>query len=266
MVRTALIGAVTILCLAAALSSSAQQRNPYEADPAAIQAGRALYASRCAGCHGADAKGTQGPDLTPLWAAGATDARVFESIQRGVDGSIMPPSLAPDSELWAIVAYLRSISTVPPFETGRGDAERGRELFASSCHCCHRVSGTGGALGPDLTGIARIRSREALISAIRDPSASVAPGYRTVALVTKDGQHTRGVAKSEDAFSIQIIAADERLQGYLKAELEALVHESESLMPRFSPDLLSERELDDVLAFLNALRDADRPAASGRAQ
>ena len=61
--------------------------------PAAV-AGANLYAATCAACHGADAKGDNGPNLTTLWASGATDDRVFETIRRGVPGSAMPPSAA----------------------------------------------------------------------------------------------------------------------------------------------------------------------------
>ncbi len=53
-------------------------------------AGAALFAARCADCHGADATGVRGPDLTRLWGAGATDDRVFQAIRQGVPGSIMP--------------------------------------------------------------------------------------------------------------------------------------------------------------------------------
>jgi putative heme-binding domain-containing protein len=260
MVHRALTGAWAILCACAPWPTSAQQQNPFEADPTAIRAGEALYASRCADCHGPDAKGTRGPDLTVLWTAGANDERVFETIRRGVPGSIMPPSFAPDEELWAVVAYLRSISTVPPFESD-GNEAHGRELFATLCACCHRVGDRGGTLGPELTRIAQVRSREALLTAIREPSAAVAEGYRVVTLVTGDGERVRGTVKGEDAFSVQIVDADERLQGYRKSELAEVIRERGSLMPAAWPDRLSDRDLEDLLAFLGTLRGDDVEAA-----
>ena len=144
--------------LSAAPFASVQGGNPYEADRAAIRVGRALFETRCAQCHGGDARGISGPDLTVLWAIGTSDDRVFRSIQLGVSGSIMPSSSAPDQEIWAVVSYLKSISTVAAFENDRGDADRGREIFSSTCASCHRVDGRGGHLGPDLTRIAAIRS------------------------------------------------------------------------------------------------------------
>ncbi len=213
-----------------------------------------MYGTRCAQCHGGDAKGITGPDLTLLWATGTRDDRVFQVIQAGVDGSIMPSSGAPDQEIWAMVAYVKSISTVPEFDNDRGDAARGLDIFSDTCIRCHSVNGTGGRLGPDLSRIAAIRSRDMLIRSIRDPSASVAVGYRAVTLVTRDGERIRGVTKSEDAFSIQVLTTRGRLQGYVKADLQELVHEDQSLMRQFGPDRLNDAELDDLLQYLSTLR------------
>ena len=107
MVRLALTRVFLILYI----SASAQGGNPYEADRTAIRVGRALFETRCAQCHGGDAQGISGPDLTLLWAIGTNDDRVFQSIQLGVSGSIMPSSSAPDQEIWAIVAYLKSLGS-----------------------------------------------------------------------------------------------------------------------------------------------------------
>src|SRR5918993_2919420 len=89
--------------------------------PRAQDAGRgaALYGERCSACHGADARGGNGPALVNLWTAGASDERVLRTIRQGVPGSAMPPSSAPDDELKAIVAFLKSLAAggrgaVPP--------------------------------------------------------------------------------------------------------------------------------------------------------
>ena len=71
-----------------------------------VATGAAQFAAQCAQCHGADAKGLNGPSLTTLWPA-ASDDRVFQTIRRGVPGSIMPPSTASDDEIRAIIAYLK---------------------------------------------------------------------------------------------------------------------------------------------------------------
>ena len=236
------------------LPAASQGGNPYDGDAAAIRAGRALYGNRCAECHGADAKGLNGPDLTVLWARDIRDERVFQTIRSGVRGSVMPSSSAPDQEIWAMVAYLKSVSTVAPFAGAAGDASRGREIFGATCARCHRVGGQGGITGPDLSLIGRVRSRSVLARSIREPSASIRPGYRPVTLVTREGARVRGVVKGEDAFSIQVVEVGGRLQGYLKSDVQEIVREERSLMPMFGEDRMNDAALDDLLAYLGTLR------------
>ena len=245
---------VSVLFLAAA-----QAGNPRAGDPAAVRAGAAMFRERCADCHGPDAKGVRGPDLTGLWTSEANDGRVFQTIRQGVPGSIMPPSTAPDEEIWAIAAYLRSISTAAPSAAGGGNAVNGEQVFWSSCGSCHRVRDRGGRLGPDLSQIGSSQSRESLATSIRRASAAFAAGYEPVTIVTRDGRQVRGVRKGEDAYSIQIMDTRERLQGYVKADLREVTRDSQSLMPSFGPDRVSDRDLDDLLAFLGTLRADDTP-------
>jgi putative heme-binding domain-containing protein len=224
--------------------------NPHDGSPAAIRAGRALFTNRCGECHGADATGISGPDLTALWADAGADARVFRTIREGIPGSIMPSSAASDDEVWALVAYLKSIGTVSPMEFATGDATRGRSLFDANCAGCHRAGGAGGRLGPELARVTRTRSRARMVQSIRDPSAAVATGYRAVSVVPLAGETVRGLKKGEDAFSIQIVDTSERLRGFRKADLREVRDETASLMPPFGPDLLRDDEVDDLLRFL----------------
>ncbi len=105
---------VTIACAALWLVMGGRTpASTTELAPAQVRTpagGASLYGEACAACHGADAKGLNGPNLTTLWASGATDDRVLQTIRRGVPGSIMPASTAPDDELRAIVAYVKTLA------------------------------------------------------------------------------------------------------------------------------------------------------------
>ena len=90
------------------------------------------------------------------------------------------------------------------------------------CLTCHRVAGKGGRIGPDLSRIGSARTQEAMIREIRTPHEWIPPAYETVTVTTKDGQKVRGVKKNEDAFSIQVMDMRERIQGYLKSNVEVL--------------------------------------------
>ena len=237
--------------LAAAVSSMAVgQDRPAPGDAGAVQAGGSLFRERCAECHGTDARGVAGHDLTRIFASGATDDRVFQTIRQGVPNTIMPSSTAPDSEIWALVSYIRSLNGGGTAESARGNPESGERIFWASCGSCHIVNGRGGPLGPDLSHITQNQSRDQLIRAVRDPNASIPDGYRTVTVVTRDGQRIRGVRKSEDAFSIQMMDETGHLRGFLKSNVRDVVSETTSLMPAFGPDRLKDSDLTDVLAFL----------------
>ena len=231
--------------------------NPHLGNAASIRSGMALYRVRCGDCHGLDAKGYRGPDLTALLAGEMTDERLFQVIRKGVPGTDMPPSTAPDDDLLLTVAYLRNLGTVAPAERPTGNVENGARLYAAQCTSCHRVAGRGGRIGPDLTRIGVARSRAALVREIRTPSDWIPPAYETVTLVTTDGQRIRGTKKNEDVFSIQVMDLRERIQGYTKSGLQEVVYEKVSLMPAFPPGRLNESDLNDLVGYLGTLRGAD---------
>ena len=86
--------------------------NPYGDSPQAAQQGRELFVRmNCAGCHGYEAKGGMGPNLTDTyWRYGGTPAMIFKSIYEGRPQG-MPawnPALPPQ-EIWKLVAYVQSL-------------------------------------------------------------------------------------------------------------------------------------------------------------
>ena len=259
--------AFSAVCLAASVMVAAQQRqersipnpfpatNPHAGDREAIRNGMALFRSRCGDCHGLDASGYRGPDLLALMAGGVTDERLFQTIRRGVPGTEMPASNMPDDEIFLLLAYLRNIGTVAPSADAQtGNVQHGQQLFNTQCTTCHRVAGKGGRLGPDLTRIGTARSHATLVREIRTPSEVIPPAFEAVTLVMKDGTRVRGIKKNEDTFSIQIMDQRERLQGYLKADLQEVIYEKNSLMPAYGPERLSNADLNDLVSYLATLR------------
>ena len=93
-----------------AASASKMTENPYERDEKAVAEGRVLYAEKCAGCHGKDLEGGDGPSLTGHLKYGEQDPAKYESIAKGRPGG-MP---AFESELgreriWKVLAYVDSV-------------------------------------------------------------------------------------------------------------------------------------------------------------
>ena len=233
-------------------------RNPSEGDPAAIRSGMGLFRARCADCHGIDARGVRGPDITQVWASGRSDEGLFTTIKNGIPGTEMPPQPRLfDHETWQILAYLRTLAASVKVEPPRGNPENGQKIYQANCAGCHRVNGAGGRLGPDLSRIGAARSREVLELRIRGAVEGFLPGYEPVTLTPETGQAVVGVKKNEDLFSVQIMDTRERIQGYDKASLKEMQNNPRSAMPPFGSNRISESELDDLIRYLQTLRGFD---------
>ena len=256
--RTSSTLALAITCTLAAAALPAQERaakNPLEGNPDAVRNGMGLYRVRCADCHGMDARGVRAPDLTQTWASGRTDEGLFKTIKEGVPGTEMPANTRMfDHEVWQVLAYLRTLSAPAPGDPPRGNAENGEKIFRANCASCHRVNGRGGRFGPDLSRIGTARPREAMVRVIRGAFEDMRPGYEPVTITPADGAPIQGVKKNEDLFSVQIMDTRERIQGYEKDKMKAVVDGTKPAMPAFGVDRLSESDLDDVIRYLQTLR------------
>jgi cytochrome c oxidase cbb3-type subunit 3 len=268
---TAVAVAVAALPLRAQTSAtiSDNARNPLAGDANAIKQGQVLFRQECVFCHGVGARGgARGPDLTTgSWVHGGADADVWRTIKEGVPGTAMPANRLTDHEIWEIVSYLRS--SQQPVAAPIGDAARGEMLFfaGNRCSSCHMVKGRGGRLGPELTTIGSARPLAYLVESIRDPGRQLAGNhgvgadllYDTVTAVTRDGKTIVGVVMDEDTFTIQMMDTSERLHNFDKKSLKSLQHEKRSLMPAYGADAINDRDLQDLVAYLQSLR-ASSPA------
>jgi hypothetical protein len=70
--------------------------------------------------------------------------------------------------------------------------------------------------------------------------------------VTISGEEVKGVLKSEDAFSLQMLDEQQRLQGFQKTELQSFERLQQSFMPSFSQTALSDSALYNILNYLQS--------------
>ena len=92
--------------------SSPPQGGEKKNDPAAcIASGKKSYSERCVACHGPDAKGGIGPDLTKsAFKYGKSEAAILESISKGRPGGM--PAFGKElghEQLEEVVMYLLSL-------------------------------------------------------------------------------------------------------------------------------------------------------------
>ena len=257
---------VTAQDLFVRLPANPPAKNPLEGNTDAITAGMGAYRQRCADCHGMDARGIRSPDITQVWARGRTDGALFGIVRNGIPGTEMPAHPAPrtsDTDVWRILAYLKTLAVPLPAEAPPGNAGSGESLFATNCLGCHRVGDRGGQLGPDLSRIGTARARAALARQIRGNVADFRTGYQPVTLTTPEGHQIRGVKKNEDLFSVQIMDTSERIQGYLREDMRTVTNDKQSAMPSFGSERLSDAELDDLLAYLTSLQGTTESEPTG---
>jgi putative heme-binding domain-containing protein len=246
-------------------------QNPLAGDAKAAKAGEYEFRINCALCHGLGARGGgRGPDLTRAVKKHThSDAEMFQVISNGIPGTAMPANGTngqgvgmTDEEIWQIITYIRSQEVKAPAQAA-GNAARGKDLFYGdgNCSLCHMVEGKGGRLGPELTSVGGSRTREAIIESVRDPSRRLAWGltestkefpqeYLSVTAVTGDGKQIKGVTLNEDSFSVQIMDMGEQIHLLEKSKLLSFQKSRESAMPKYGADILSDKDLGDIVAYL----------------
>jgi quinoprotein glucose dehydrogenase len=137
-----------------------------------------------------------------------------------------------------------------------GNAQAGRRIFntnsTAQCVRCHAIGGQGGAVGPSLTGIGDVLTREQILQALVEPSARLAPGFGMVSLTLKDGQTVSGVLNAESAHELVLKTSEAEP---LKVPV-ARIDKRENLPSSMPPMgyILSKREIRDVVEFLATLK------------
>jgi putative heme-binding domain-containing protein len=247
---------IALLAAAATGAACAQppEKNPFAASGEAVEAGRKLYLTSCAGCHGPGGEGGRGPRIAQNGRIrGATDARLYDSIKNGVRGSDMPPSPLPEDQVWRLVTFVRNVNA-PAYESPQaGDASRGETVYMGKggCASCHALRGRGGVLGPDLSHIGMTRSMPQLREALLRPSERPTEGYAGVRVIGRDGRRLQGVAKNNTNYAIQVLDREGKLHLLHKADVAGIVFRRASLMPEDYGKRLTRQEQNDVLAFLS---------------
>lgn len=138
------------------------------------------------------------------------------------------------------------------------DPKCGERIFNHSrvalCTQCHRHSGRGNAVGPDLSQVGKGQGRRWLLEALLQPSMKVAPEYRTRILLLDDGSIFTGIhLRTGGGGGFETLRDNQgKERRILRSEIESSRESNTSLMPDGLTDTLTDRELRDLVAFLEA--------------
>ncbi|MEW4528571.1 PVC-type heme-binding CxxCH protein [Maioricimonas sp. JC845] len=141
-----------------------------------------------------------------------------------------------------------------------GDAGRGREIFfgnaAASCRRCHKVQGSGGDVGPNLSAIAKEKDAAYLLESIVDPSAKIAKGFETAVFLLDSGRVVSGIVRGEDDDVYRLVAGTGEVLLVPKDEVDDRAV-GKSGMPADLVKQLSRRDIRDLVAYLLTLKTPD---------
>lgn len=203
------------------------------------------YAQQCAGCHGADARGSQqGPGLAGNLRLRRRNAQSLRNvITRGIPAAGMPGFKLPAATLDGLVAMIVSLNASAAEAKLPGDVKTGATFFFGEgrCSTCHMVAGRGAAIGPDLSAVARELTVDQLREAVENPSARIAPGYGLVRVERRGAAMVRGFARNRTGYEIAVQDLKGGLQTMVVGEGTVVTEEKASAMPaaKMSADLLA---------------------------
>ncbi len=134
------------------------------------------------------------------------------------------------------------------------DFDRGRMLFGqANCFACHRFDNEGGAMGPDLTGIAGRFNVRDLLESILDPSKEISDQYVAVTITTTDGKSVTGRIVNQGGGKIMVMTNMLDPNGLVNLDatkVDSVVKSKVSMMPKALLDTFKEDEILDLVAYL----------------
>ncbi|WP_337043293.1 DUF7133 domain-containing protein [Emticicia sp. 17c] len=137
-----------------------------------------------------------------------------------------------------------------------GNRFAGRQYFNTNstgqCVRCHSLGGVGGSVGPSLTYIGDVLSREQILQALIEPSARISPGFGAVSLKLKDGQEVTGTLAKETETELTINTSDAEPLVIPVSRIAKRENMPSAMPPMGS--LMSKREIRDVVEFLANLK------------
>jgi PQQ-dependent dehydrogenase (methanol/ethanol family) len=213
-----------------------------------------IFATRCAVCHGADARGGEyGPRLAGNKKLRKRSISWFRDlIHNGIPSEGMPAFDLTAGELDAVAVLVQSLNLPAAETTVSGDRAKGEQYFFATGQCasCHMVCGKGAAVGPDLSNAGRDMTVEEIRESLSHSSARFTLGYEPVTVHLRDGETLRGFARSRSNFEIAL--QDMKGQFYLLRENEVASVSQDKQSPLPSVHANSE-ELQNLIAYLSAL-------------
>lgn len=132
----------------------------------------------------------------------------------------------------------------------KGDALKGKKIFATHCATCHRYENVGHTVGPEFAAVLKTKTRPAILHDIFDPNKEVDSRYVVYQVVTHSGKTITGILTIDAATSITLRRGDAAEDTIPREQIESLRATNVSLMPEGLEKQISKQDLADLLEYL----------------
>jgi putative membrane-bound dehydrogenase-like protein len=139
--------------------------------------------------------------------------------------------------------YMASATTM------KGDAGRGKQVFAMVCTACHKHGDLGVDVGPPLADV-KVKPPEALLSDILDPNRMFEARWSAYQIDTKDGRILSGLVTAESADHVTVAMMGGATETLARGAIKAMKSLDRTLMPVGLEAAITKEQMADLIAFL----------------
>ena len=182
-------------------------------------------------------------------------ARTLQSMLGSDFSEVYGDVAALSSDKSALYEKYRALLTPETMKTA--DPIHGKRVFDRTCGACHIMYGTGGHMGPDLTGSNRANLDYILLN-ILDPSDDIPDSYKMVTLTTHEGQMLAGTITEEDGRRV-VLNMVGQTQVVATTDIQSRTVTDISMMPE---GLLMTLKDDEVVNLIQYLRTEEQVEAA----
>src|SRR5690606_34673359 len=134
----------------------------------------------------------------------------------------------------------------------KGDPALGEKLFVQQgCVACHSVESGSALKGPFMGQIGSIMNREQIAESILRPSASIAQGFASVLVSTKDGKSVLGFITKESSEEIILRDITGAVHTIKTKEIQKREKMKDSVMPPGLANSLSYEGFASLVTYLS---------------
>lgn len=138
----------------------------------------------------------------------------------------------------------------------KADIENGKKMFSvTACYRCHRIEGSGGFVGPDVTMAGHRFSTIDLLETIIDPNKAISDQYAATKFLLDDGQVVVGRVANLSGKNYMVqenLITPGKFTNVEAEKIEEMKPSQTSMMPSGLLDTLTRQEIIDLIAYMKA--------------